>query len=339
MSKESPQLSLLVSPGSISSSRAFRARTSARPTPTAPDSTESDPACSGGASMPSTPSSPESSSSRTSVDSFNGVWTSLSTSSPNVVSRWSALGSVLPTSEPPTSGSESSSWATPTASNSKGAAGSGFADRDLAREAEAWPTGSAWPTPLRSDGQNGGTRGKGAQGGPNLREAATEAAHWPTPAASNPNDGEGRESWEARRQRLIEKGYNRNGMGEPLGMAVRDWPTPTAGDRKSAGNRGGDSHTGTSLCDATERSREPWALALQEESSHRGPLRLSPAWVEQLMGFPPGWVGTHGPPLVDWTPTPASPRASSSTSEAGESSSGASGTPSSLSAATSSDGG
>ena len=42
----------------------------------------------------------------------------------------------------------------------------------------------------------------------------------PTPTAGNPNDGETLESWEARRQRNIAKGYNGNGQGTPLGIAV-----------------------------------------------------------------------------------------------------------------------
>lgn len=154
MSKPSPpQLDLLASPGSTSSSAAFRARTCHKPTPTGTASTGSGPACSGGASTPSTPSSPEPSRSRTSVDSLGGVWTLLSPSSTGEVLRWNARGSRLGTLACPTNESGYSSW--------------------------------------------------------------------PTPTASNPNEGESIATWEARRERLIAKGYNGNGMGEPLGMAVR----------------------------------------------------------------------------------------------------------------------
>ena len=54
----------------------------------------------------------------------------------------------------------------------------------------------------------------------------------PTPTASNPNDGESLESWEARRQRNLEKGINGNGQGTPLAIAVKLLPTPMAGDAK-----------------------------------------------------------------------------------------------------------
>lgn len=43
----------------------------------------------------------------------------------------------------------------------------------------------------------------------------------PTPSASNPNDGEDLEQWEARRERIKAQGKNGNGMGTPLGVAVR----------------------------------------------------------------------------------------------------------------------
>lgn len=48
----------------------------------------------------------------------------------------------------------------------------------------------------------------------------------PTPAAGNPNDGERLASWEARRQRNLVKGYNGNGQGTPLGIAVQMIPEP-----------------------------------------------------------------------------------------------------------------
>ncbi len=61
----------------------------------------------------------------------------------------------------------------------------------------------------------------------------------PTPTAANPNDGESLESWEARRQRNLEKGINGNGQGTPLPIAVRLYPTPTSNDHKNAGYRKG----------------------------------------------------------------------------------------------------
>jgi hypothetical protein len=50
----------------------------------------------------------------------------------------------------------------------------------------------------------------------------------PTPAAGNFNDTESLESWQARRDRQKQLGRNGNGIGMPLGIAVRLLPTPTA---------------------------------------------------------------------------------------------------------------
>lgn len=60
---------------------------------------------------------------------------------------------------------------------------------------------------------------------------------WPTPAAMNPNDGEGLDTWEARRQRVLATKKNGNGFGTPLAIAVQQWPTPSAND----GDRGAES--------------------------------------------------------------------------------------------------
>ena len=57
---------------------------------------------------------------------------------------------------------------------------------------------------------------------------------WPTASASIANDGESQKSWEARRQRNLEKGYNGNGMGTPLTIAATTWPTANTRDSVSA---------------------------------------------------------------------------------------------------------
>ncbi len=116
---------------------------------------------------------------------------------------------------------------------------------------------------------------------------SSDRTTWPTPSAGLFNDAEAMETWKARNARLQAKGYNGNGMGMPLTMAVKLWPTTTVGDAKSSGQRslpGSKAHPGTSLCDATQRVEGG---------------RLSPAWVECLMGFPPGWTVPVGPPLVE----------------------------------------
>jgi hypothetical protein len=95
---------------------------------------------------------------------------------------------------------------------------------------------------------------------------------WPTPTAANPNDRERLASWEARKARELAKGRNGNGIGVPLAVAVRLWPTPAARDDK-----------GRSLASRTGGPALPDAVT----SEQTGTL-LNPAWVETLMGFPQG---------------------------------------------------
>lgn len=105
----------------------------------------------------------------------------------------------------------------------------------------------------------------------------------PTPAASNPNDTESIESWEARRQRNLAKKINGNGQGTPLSIAVRKaelgperWVTSDGVDYGPAVRRW-EAILGRPAPEPTE----PGA---------RGNRRLTPAFVEWLMGVPEGWV-------------------------------------------------
>lgn len=171
------------------------------------------------------------------------------------------------------------SWATPSASDGLAetlAPGMGARERGPQNLMECvakvtwpnWPTASA--TDYKGSSQPGQRRGQ-----------FSEAANWPTPDATVSNDGEDLESWIARRERERAKGQNGNGMGTPLAIAARLWPTTTAGDAKASGSRSSetsDAHDGTSLTDATVRA-----------APTKG-LKLNPAWVEQLMGFPSGWT-------------------------------------------------
>ena len=78
------------------------------------------------------------------------------------------------------------------------------------------------PTVKASNNEN---RSSPWANGPNLLEAITPLL--PTPAASVANDGEGTETWLARRERVKLTAANGNGMGMPLTIAVRLLPTPT----------------------------------------------------------------------------------------------------------------
>ena len=180
-----------------------------------------------------------------------------------------------------------------------------------------------WPTAKATD-SSVTRRGPNAQGGPGLAEVvlswptatardwksgqASDAtlnrnsrplnevalATWPTPDASVANDGEDLTSWLARRERVKETAQNGNGMGTPLAVAVRlpeTWPTATTGDANGSGSAGYSTASGrsegTTLTDAAVRGI--WAGTTDSSKSIKG-AKLNPAWVEQLMGFPPGWT-------------------------------------------------
>mgnify|MGYP003404336857 CR=1 FL=1 len=159
---------------------------------------------------------------------------------------------------------------------------------------------SLWPTPLANDATGGLVR------------------LWPTPSAANPNDSESLETWAARREELKAKGTNGNGCGTPLGVAVRMWPTPTRADGESGPGRAASAEGSPKVVakmwptpnafDSIEmvqnRTPEQHAAreaALKAKNPKLGELQkplammvgagsLNPAWVSQLMGFPPGWT-------------------------------------------------
>jgi site-specific DNA-cytosine methylase len=84
----------------------------------------------------------------------------------------------------------------------------------------------------------------------------TEIALLPTPDASVFNYSQSPETMQARKKRELAKGYNGNGGGTPLAMAVRLLPTPTESDARNARNataprsRDSKAHSGTTLLDA-----------------------------------------------------------------------------------------
>lgn len=143
------------------------------------------------------------------------------------------------------------------------------------------------------------------------------------------NDQEKPESFAARQERQKAKGINGNGMGMPLAMAARTWPTPTTRDHKG----GGDAlirSDGKIRNDMLDWVAEKWATPRVEiaralgNPKHITPTRangnledqvvavpsfrldqqittdgeesshirrtLNPLFVEWLMGWPPGWT-------------------------------------------------
>lgn len=139
---------------------------------------------------------------------------------------------------------------------------------------------------------------------PSMQKWAAHKNLWPTPAASVTNLTEHPNSWQARANRLKERGINGNGAGMPLTVAVKPWPTPTS----SLGTKGGrvtprKSREGGTLIEAVSarRFRTPTSADARGKSGTmvKGKQMqlvdqvsgsLNPTWVEWLMGFPLGWT-------------------------------------------------
>ena len=106
------------------------------------------------------------------------------------------------------------------------------------------PEPPLFPTPTAVEGRNitadrnGAPVGPGAKGGSGAphHSGTTLLDHvtlWPTPNASLQNYDEDVEQWEERRAALAER-HGNNGLGTPLGIAVRLFPTPNAFDASIA---------------------------------------------------------------------------------------------------------
>lgn len=140
---------------------------------------------------------------------------------------------------------------------------------------------SLWPTSRARDH-------KGPGFGDDLPAADRRGHTWPSPTARDATSGPGH-------------GATMQG-GPSLRTAIAaTWPTPTAQDAKLSGVQGNwtpesGRNSGTTLTDAAVR---------EGQRSCEGKA-LNPAWVEALMGFPPGWTEIQAS-LFDGPPAPASP--------------------------------
>jgi DNA (cytosine-5)-methyltransferase 1 len=127
--------------------------------------------------------------------------------------------------------------------------------------AGTWDGSAAWPRPLWAVRFGGESR---------------RGTLFPTPAASVTNDGESLASWESRRDRLAALGYNGNGMGTPLAIAVqrlgaRRMPTPAARDVKGGGNP-----VGRVRANGRVRGPEDWTLPDLAGAAGAGALLPTP---------------------------------------------------------------
>lgn len=272
----SEQLPLWFSRPSTSSPEGSPAKTSAERATAKdseqPNSPPPDPACGGNITASSPPSVPPSPSSKTSprvkavgCAPCGGACTNSATTRP-------LYRSPRATSEPPTSESGSSLWPTARARDHKGP---GFGD-DL-----PGAVAGKWPTPTARDATSGAGHGANMQGGPSLRttvraavgvgQAEPTAARYGSGQNGSPHD---------HRESFAQKGK------PSLDTLVRmTWPTPTAQDAKLSGVQGNwtpesGRNSGTTLTDA----------AIREGKRTCEGQSLNPAWVETLMGFPPGWT-------------------------------------------------
>jgi hypothetical protein len=146
-----------------------------------------------------------------------------------------ALGTVfeLPTWARRTGGNGCSSW--PTAKTPTGGPNPHGRDGHQNGGMDLQASASTWATPGANNGAEiPALRPSRIESGRTTEYLGRQVAMWPSPAANLHNYDEDPESFEARRERLKQKGINGNGAGLPLGQAAQLWPTPNVpnGGRK-----------------------------------------------------------------------------------------------------------
>lgn len=173
----------------------------------------------------------------------------------------------------------------------------------------AWPaadsrgeTGQQWPG-LRTDEPAWDGRGLAARGSGSARTEAVTLL--PTPAVNDMGAGKAVADWDAWTARMKSAHGNGNGHGKSLAIeALRMLPTPRATD----GTKGGPNQRGSSgdrmLPSAVTHRFRQYAPAVArwesilgrpapdptEATGKGGAARLSPRFVEWMMGLPDGWV-------------------------------------------------
>lgn len=168
--------------------------------------------------------------------------------------------------EHPTGGQDCLSWATPATSDWKGTHGGG--------QMKSLRTDIInWGTPRASDWKSSDCEDE-------TKWSLTEQVrYWPTPAAQNYRDGKASQVTMQRNSR-------------PLQEVVINWPTPEASEARQGFQDRGKGKKGKQESLTTVSRRAGNGLPAPENPSMTGKRRgrLNPAWVEQLMGLPPGWT-------------------------------------------------
>jgi len=183
------------------------------------------------------------------------------------------------------------------------------------RGADARATGRRAWFDLAADADDEPGDGERSRAGSSLGGTEAGLTLLPTPAVVM-NDGEDKETWLARRERVKARGINGNGMGMPLPIAVQLLPTPRTTDMNGAGAHGtGGPDLRTVAVEQLEPVLSPatamgvvdWgtyanAIARWEAVIGRdapapvrmdgkgGKARLNPELTEWMMGWPAGWV-------------------------------------------------
>ena len=183
-----------------------------------------------------------------------------------------------------TSGSESSSWPSPVASEVR----QGFQDRSRgmkgSQESLTTVVIKGWPTPNAADSLQGGTT-QGSRKDPNL----SIAVHGHPVPASSSTPGSRQESWATPRTGAIDSTRPNNKGGVPLAdQVMRSWATPSAFD----GQRPIETQQEWEVRNARKKEQNPNLGQLHKPLTVQmtGGGKLNPRWVETLMGIPVGWT-------------------------------------------------
>jgi hypothetical protein len=140
------------------------------------------------------------------------------------------------------------------------------------------------PTPMARTHGGAEVSSASRKGGRMLEESVKLL---PTPNATLQNYDEDTDQFLARREKLKERHGNGNGIGLPLGVAVRLLPTLRERDWKGRGYD--DGLVNTLERAAASPSTGPSSSPPSDAGSKPTALRLNPSFVEWMMGAPDGW--------------------------------------------------
>jgi hypothetical protein len=140
--------------------------------------------------------------------------------------------------------------------------------------------GEAWPTPSATEyGSNGNAPGETGPRRPSLT-GAVQVTNWPTPTTRDYKDGTAKSCQNVPVNGLLWRFVHTAGPPDQVSPSMdgkpRDWPTPAA-QTSNGGAKGLDGGAAArAMLKGTELEHDLYSL--------------NPAWVQQLMGYPDGWL-------------------------------------------------